>query len=66
MLLNNGGYDSIRRRWAEACDLVGHRICVNDVSGRVLEIDGSGALLLETSEGRRRIVSGDIAMEDGT
>lgn len=66
MLLRSGGYDAIRRRWAEACDLVGRRIRVNDLRGRVLEIDSSGALLLDTTEGERWIVSGDISMEGGT
>lgn len=60
MLLRSGAYDSIRDSWADACDLQGQAVRVDGISGRVIEIDASGALQIETPSGVRTVVSGDM------
>lgn len=59
-VLRDGGYERIRRAWAEACDMRGRQILCGDTFGVVSEIDGQGALIVVTPHGEQRIVSGEI------
>jgi len=54
------GQDRVRETWAEACDIVGKRVVRGAVAGTVKALDGEGALLVETTEGLRRIDNGAI------
>ena len=65
ILLTAGGFDTIRRDWAEACNLIGRRIRSGALEGVVAEIDGRGAIILDTPAGVERIISGEIEFLDG-
>ena len=65
MLLRRGGAESIRREWIAACKLLGRRIRCDDVTGTVVDIDASGALVLDTPQGRQRFGSGEINLVEG-
>jgi BirA family biotin operon repressor/biotin-[acetyl-CoA-carboxylase] ligase len=63
--LRAGGYATIHREWAAACRIVGRHIERDGVAGLVVGIDLDGALLVDTKDGRQRIVSGTIHYLDG-
>lgn len=65
ILLRRGGYEAVRSDWAEACNLIGRRVSNGDVSGEVTDIDGLGALIVDTPSGPERILSGEITVLDG-
>jgi BirA family biotin operon repressor/biotin-[acetyl-CoA-carboxylase] ligase len=65
MLLTSGGFETIRRDWADACNLIGRRIRNGALEGVVTEIDGRGAIILDTPSGVERIISGEIGFLDG-
>jgi len=58
------GFEEIRRCWLDKAGPFGAEVDVRLgeelVHGRFAGMDGEGALLLETSDGRRRIVSGEL------
>ena len=63
MLLRSGRYETVRRAWADACDLLGREVrCGGGVAGAVTAIDGQGALLLATPRGPCRVMSGDVTV----
>ena len=65
MLLRSGGLDTVRREWADACALTGRTIRSGAVSGVVQSIDEFGALMVETPEGTRPLMPGEIELLDG-
>ena len=65
ILMQTEGIEPIRRRWVEACDLVGRRIRCGASTGVVKEIDRTGALILATESGPETIHSGDITYLNG-
>lgn len=65
MLVGSGGGEDLWREWASACGLEGRRIATGGQEGRVVEIDRSGAIVLETPTGLQRVHSGDITILDG-
>lgn len=65
MLLEQGSAAALRSEWAAACNLAGRRVQCGDTRGTVLDIDEAGALHLETTEGRVRLLSGDLTFLDG-
>ena len=61
------GLDALRPRFDAFFRMTGRRVRVQqigepDCEGRVEGIDADGALLLETREGRRRILAGDVSI----
>jgi BirA family biotin operon repressor/biotin-[acetyl-CoA-carboxylase] ligase len=59
-VLRDGGYEEIRRTWAEACRVEGRQIVYGDTVGVVAEVDALGALIVNTPHGSHRIVAGEI------
>lgn len=61
------GFDSVRPLWERYSALTGKRVTVIDAGTReegvVRGIDADGALLLETANGIRRIIAGDVTLE---
>lgn len=57
-------YDSIRELWFSHTNIIGRKIQVQDektvVEGVVTDVDDSGCLILDTEDGRVRVVSGDV------
>ncbi len=64
ILLRNGGFESVRAEWAEACGMIGRVIRCDEATGTVSAIDELGALILETDQGEHRLLSGDITFLD--
>jgi BirA family biotin operon repressor/biotin-[acetyl-CoA-carboxylase] ligase len=61
------GFDSLRERWKELSNIIGRRVEVEMIgkscTGKVVEIDRDGVLILEEDDGaHRRIVSGDVKL----
>ncbi|MFP6583068.1 MAG: biotin--[acetyl-CoA-carboxylase] ligase [Candidatus Hydrogenedentota bacterium] len=65
MLLESGNERSVLDEWSEACNIVGRRIRRGSVEGVVQSIDEIGALIVETSTGVERIMSGEIEVLTG-
>jgi BirA family biotin operon repressor/biotin-[acetyl-CoA-carboxylase] ligase len=66
-LLQGSGSEQILSRWKEHSGIIGQRIKVDAISstfvGRVIDIDRSGALLLEDESGNvQSIISGDVSI----
>ena len=59
-VLREGGYEQIRKAWADACHVLGRQISCGDTFGIVDDIDTHGALIVTTPNGSQRIVSGEI------
>jgi BirA family biotin operon repressor/biotin-[acetyl-CoA-carboxylase] ligase len=61
------GFAAVRPHWESYSALTGKRVTVVDAGtreeGLVTGIDADGALLLETSNGVRRIIAGDVTLE---
>jgi BirA family biotin operon repressor/biotin-[acetyl-CoA-carboxylase] ligase len=61
------GFAAVREAWERYSALTGKRVTVVDagtrIAGTVAGIDPDGALLLDTADGRRRIVAGDVTLE---
>jgi len=57
-------YDSIRELWFSHTNIIGRKIQVQDektvIEGVVNDVDISGCLILDTKDGRVRVVSGDL------
>lgn len=66
ILLRNGQLESVRNEWARACDIVGKRIESEGHTGVVAAIDEAGAIVLDTANGSRRVISGHITVLDDT
>jgi BirA family transcriptional regulator, biotin operon repressor / biotin---[acetyl-CoA-carboxylase] ligase len=59
------GFAAIRRAWLERAHPVGTQLTITgpeELEGRFAGLDPSGALLLETAAGLRRIVAGGVAL----
>lgn len=54
------GFDSIRREWDEKACFIGEMVRAGEYEGRVLGLDGDGALLIECQGLQRRLMSGEI------
>jgi BirA family biotin operon repressor/biotin-[acetyl-CoA-carboxylase] ligase len=61
------GFAAVRPHWERYSALTGKRVTVVDAGireeGVVNGIDADGALLLETSNGVRRVIAGDVTLE---
>lgn len=58
------GFDPIRTDWLGLAHPIGTRLLISETgqTGTFAGLDPSGALLLDTAEGRRRIFAGHVAM----
>jgi BirA family transcriptional regulator, biotin operon repressor / biotin---[acetyl-CoA-carboxylase] ligase len=65
MLIQQGRFEEIRSEWVQACALIGRRIAINDDTGTVEDIDPRGAIQLQTAQGMKTVLSGDIRYLDG-
>ena len=65
ILLRDGAFEQVRARWVEACNIVGKAVSRDNVRGIVLEIDAEGALVMDTPDGIKRFLSGDITIQRG-
>jgi BirA family biotin operon repressor/biotin-[acetyl-CoA-carboxylase] ligase len=58
------GFEPLRRAWLERAQGLGHAIGVRlereSFTGRFVDLDRDGALLVETDAGRRRIAAGEV------
>ncbi len=62
--LRSGRTESVRSRWAEACNPIGLRVRVaGSFDGVVRHVDSAGALVVETASGDRCVVSEDVSFE---
>ncbi|MGA1873395.1 MAG: biotin--[acetyl-CoA-carboxylase] ligase [Thermoplasmatota archaeon] len=66
--LKDKEHDMIRSRWMDRSNIRGRKIRHTGERGinigKVIDIDGSGCLIIETEVGRERIVSGDVEYLD--
>jgi BirA family transcriptional regulator, biotin operon repressor / biotin---[acetyl-CoA-carboxylase] ligase len=67
MEVEAGGFAAVRPSWERYSALTGRRVTVIDgdarTAGVVLGIDRDGALLLDTDDGRERILTGGVSIE---
>jgi BirA family biotin operon repressor/biotin-[acetyl-CoA-carboxylase] ligase len=54
------GFDVVRRRWIALSDTIGRRVSVGGRVGIAQDLDEDGALILENSDGRQRVVAGEM------
>jgi BirA family biotin operon repressor/biotin-[acetyl-CoA-carboxylase] ligase len=59
------GFAPIREAWIARADTLGRFVRVADTTGRAVDVDADGALVLESTEGRRRVVAGEAHEIDG-
>ncbi|HRK36166.1 MAG TPA: biotin--[acetyl-CoA-carboxylase] ligase [Candidatus Hydrogenedentes bacterium] len=59
MVIRSGGLAEVFREWSDACALAGRRMRAGGLTGVVHAIDTDGALIMETSEGLRRVLFGE-------
>jgi BirA family biotin operon repressor/biotin-[acetyl-CoA-carboxylase] ligase len=58
--LETDGFEPVRTRWLALSDTIGRRVTVDGQEGLALDLDWEGALVLETANGRRRVVAGEV------
>ncbi|MBN2311914.1 MAG: biotin--[acetyl-CoA-carboxylase] ligase [Candidatus Hydrogenedentes bacterium] len=59
IVLRSGGVDAVRQEWIAACGVIGRRRRIGPLEGRVEAVDDTGALVIATPAGTRRVfVSG--------
>lgn len=58
--LRAGRHEEVRQEWIEKLDLLGKTIRQSGVTGKVIAIDGEGALNVETPEGVISLTSGGV------
>lgn len=59
--LHEFGFDPITQRWRELSTTLGKNVSVGDVSGKAIDLDHNGGLIIETTAGERiRCMSGDV------
>ncbi len=58
------GFAPIREAWLDRAHPIGTRLRISETgqTGVFAGLDGAGALLLDTPEGRRRILTGHVAI----
>lgn len=54
------GSAAMRDEWSDACDIIGKRVQVRDVSGVVTAVDDEGGLVVDTDGRMHHIVFGDV------
>jgi BirA family biotin operon repressor/biotin-[acetyl-CoA-carboxylase] ligase len=60
--LERTGFTPVRERWRALADTLGRTVSIDGVTGRAVDVDATGALMVDDAEGRRRLVhAGDVA-----
>ena len=60
--LEREGFAPVRERWRALADTLGRTVTVDGVTGLAVDVDTTGALVVDDAEGRRRrILAGDIS-----
>lgn len=54
------GFEPVRARWLALSETIGRQISVDGQVGMARDLDEDGALVLETGDGRRRVVAGEM------
>jgi BirA family transcriptional regulator, biotin operon repressor / biotin---[acetyl-CoA-carboxylase] ligase len=55
------GSDALHQAWKQRLTTLGQQVSIGDISGQAVDVEASGALLIETAQGQRqRVVAGDI------
>lgn len=63
--LAQGDLEGIRMEWIEACAIIGQPVQIGDIAGVVESVDEIGALMVKTSTGTERVLSGEIELQHG-
>ncbi|HEY7647711.1 MAG TPA: biotin--[acetyl-CoA-carboxylase] ligase [Methylomirabilota bacterium] len=58
--LEDEGFEPVRARWLALSDTIGRQISIEGQTGLARDLDDDGALILETSDGPRRVVAGEV------
>jgi BirA family biotin operon repressor/biotin-[acetyl-CoA-carboxylase] ligase len=59
--LERQGFRPVRERWRALSDTLGRTVSVDGVTGLAVDVDATGALVVDDAEGRRRLVfAGDV------
>jgi BirA family biotin operon repressor/biotin-[acetyl-CoA-carboxylase] ligase len=61
--LEREGFAPVRERWRAVSDTLGRGVRVADVAGVAVDLDASGALVVDAAGGRRRVVAGELVQE---
>jgi BirA family transcriptional regulator, biotin operon repressor / biotin---[acetyl-CoA-carboxylase] ligase len=61
-----GGFGPVREAWLRRGPSAGQAMRAGDLTGRFAGLAGDGALLLETGNGTRRVVAGEVAYVGGS
>jgi BirA family biotin operon repressor/biotin-[acetyl-CoA-carboxylase] ligase len=63
LFLKEGGH-AILKAWKDRAQIIGRRVKVTSfgeiLTGRAVDLDSNGALILKTDKGQRRIIAGDV------
>lgn len=68
-LIHDQGFPAVMKRWKELSDIIGKEVCVDMLgsrkTGRVVDVDDDGVLILKESSGLcHRVISGDVLLKD--
>jgi BirA family biotin operon repressor/biotin-[acetyl-CoA-carboxylase] ligase len=64
--LEGEGFGPVRERWKSLSDTIGRHVTVDGVSGTATDLDADGALLIDTGDGVRRVIAGEISTDEMT
>jgi BirA family transcriptional regulator, biotin operon repressor / biotin---[acetyl-CoA-carboxylase] ligase len=64
--LEGEGFGPARERWKSLSDTIGRHVAVDGVSGTATDLDADGALLIDTGNGVRRVIAGEISTDEMT
>ena len=62
--LEGEGFAPVRERWKGLSDTIGRQVTVDGVAGIATDLDADGALLIDTVDGVRRVIAGEIATDE--
>ena len=62
--LEGEGFAPVRERWKSLSDTIGRQVTVDGISGIATDLDADGALLIDTRDGIRRVIAGEIATDE--
>ena len=62
-VLERDGFEPVRVRWRAAADTLGRTIRVDGAAGVAVDLDATGALVVDEGGERRRVVAGELSEE---
>jgi BirA family transcriptional regulator, biotin operon repressor / biotin---[acetyl-CoA-carboxylase] ligase len=62
--LEGEGFGPVRERWKSLSDTIGRHVTVDGLSGTATDLDADGALLIDTGNGVRRVIAGEISTDE--